>query len=873
MRILNEKTLKGPNNWSIRKPMLVEMLLDLEDLEDQPTNKIPGFYERLTSLLPSLYSHECSEGKPGGFFTRIREGTWMGHVMEHIAIELQSLADMKVGFGRTRGTGIRGQYYVVFAYLDAEAGLFAGHAAFEICRALVDGLHVDLGSILNTLQQIWNRNRYGPSTMALVKEAESRGIPVTRISHGSLVQLGYGKNQQRIAATIAGNTSGIAMDIASDKESTKAMLEEAGIAVPVGRVIDKAEDLEEAAAMVGYPLVIKPVDGNHGNGATTNIRDRKTLLEAFEFARRYSPRVIVEKFIEGNDYRVLLVNYKFIAAALRTPASITGDGIQTIQQLVQRTNSDSRRGDGHSNILTRIHIDTDTLNLLARQGLDKGSVLERGRVLRLKSTANLSTGGTATDVTEEVHPMNRALFERAARIIGLNVCGLDIMASTLAQPLNDVQGAILEVNAAPGFRMHLQPSAGKARNVAAPVIDMLFPDQAQGRIPIIAVTGTNGKTTTTRLIAKIASEAGYFTGYTTTDGIYIGEEMITKGDCSGPGSARQVLNDPAVEFAVLETARGGMLRSGLAFDGCDVAVVTNVAADHLGIDGIHDLEQLAHVKAILPESVVATGTAVLNAEDELVFGMKKKLSCRIALFALNNRNEQILAHVREGGLAAVLEEDYITIMNRGEKYRIEHVQHIPLTFGGKAGFNIANVLAATAACYARGISVDAIRRTLRRFEASPSNTPGRLNIFEVGNSHVLIDYAHNPHGLKALGEFILNLDHHRRIGIVTGVGDRRDEDILAIGEESARIFDEIIIRHDEDLRGRTAEEMHRLILSGIQRVQPDKPVRMISHSLQEIEEAVENLDENCLLVILVEDVFKSLRMMQEKEMMRAEMRV
>ncbi|HZG01650.1 MAG TPA: cyanophycin synthetase, partial [Chitinophagales bacterium] len=613
MRIVDIRVMKGPNYWSVRRHKLIVMRLDLEELEQRPTNMIPGFGERLQKLFPTMYDHRCSEERPGGFFHRVDEGTWMGHVVEHIALELQTLAGMDVGFGRTRETGDPGTYFVVFAYMEEKAGVYTAKAAVRIAQALVDGTEYSLEQDIQELREIREDERLGPSTGSIVEVAEARGIPYIRLNKHSLVQLGYGVNQRRIQATVASTTSSIAVELACDKEDTKNLLEMAEIPVPVGKICYDVDDLEAAVRRVGYPLVTKPVDGNHGKGAMTNIMDWETALVGFNAAKKFSRGIIVEKFIQGLDHRVLVVDFKFIAAARRTPASVTGDGKSTIQQLIDNVNADPRRGYGHEKVLTSIKIDDVTNKILYDEGLTLDYVLEKGRELWLKPTANLSTGGTSTDVTDMVHPDNVFMCERIARIIGLDICGIDIMAPDLSVPIGQNGGAVLEVNAAPGFRMHLSPAEGLARNVAEPVVDMLYPPGSPVRIPIIAITGTNGKTTTTRLTAHIVKQMGCKVGFTTTDGVYIQNRLLMRGDCTGPVSAEFVLKDPTVDFAVLECARGGILKGGLGYHRCDVAIVTNVAADHLGLNGITTLDQLARVKGVVPETVLPSGYAVLNA--------------------------------------------------------------------------------------------------------------------------------------------------------------------------------------------------------------------------------------------------------------------
>ena len=860
--------MSGPNYWSANRHKLIVMLLDLEDMEQRPTDKIPGFLERLSAFMPTLYEHRCSEGVPGGFFTRIKEGTWMGHVIEHIALELQTLAGMDTGFGRTRETTDKGVYHVVFSYQEAKAGIYTAKASVKIAQALVDNVPYDLEEDIQNLREIRENERLGPSTGSIVDEAIRRKIPYIRLNRHSLVQLGYGVNQCRVQATIASTTSSIAVEIACDKEETKNLLEAAEISVPSGRIIYDEEDLQNTINKIGYPIVTKPVNGNHGKGATTNIRNWEDAVAGLKAAKVYGRAVICEKFITGRDFRVLVINYKFVAAALRTPAAVTGDGKHTIQQLIDIVNTDPRRGYGHEKVLTAIKIDDFTMDMLAKKDYTLDTVLKKNEELWLKPTANLSTGGTATDVTDFVHPTNVFMCERIARIIGLNICGIDIMADDLSVPIKENGGAVLEVNAAPGFRMHLDPTEGLPRNVAEPVIDMLYPPGATARIPIIAVSGTNGKTTTTRLIAHIVKQMGHKVGYTTTDGVYIQNQLMMTGDCTGPVSAEFVLRDPTVDYAVLECARGGILRAGLGFHNCDVAVVTNVAADHLGLGGIDTIEKLAKVKAVAAHTVFPKGYAILNADDDLVYNMHKDLECKVAYFSLNEDSKRIKKHCAKGGLAAIYENGYVTILKGSWKIRIEKVTNIPLTFSGMAEFNIANVLAATLAAYVQEFKPEDIRQALQTFVPSPALTPGRMNMFHFRNYSVMLDYAHNTHGLLAIGKYVKTVDASVKVGIIAGVGDRRDEDIISLGEAAASIFDEIIIRQDKHLRGRTDKAIIDLMTQGIHNVDKNKKITVIQKETAAIDYAFEHAVKDSFIVItsdVIPDALEQVKMYKAKE--------
>lgn len=868
MKIREIRAMRGPNYWSIRRHKLIVMKLDLQEMEELPSNKIDGFSERMEKMFPTMYAHECSEGHPGGFFKRVQDGTWMGHVVEHIALEIQTLAGMDVGFGRTRSTSEHGVYNVVFAYMEEKVGVYAARAAVRITEALAANEPYDLEDDIQKMREIREDERLGPSTGSIVDEAKGRGIPWIRLNRHSLVMLGYGVNQKRIQATVTSNTSSIAVEIACDKEDTKNLLEAANIPVPKGKIIYDEDDLKDAIEYIGYPVVIKPINGNHGRGATINIRSWEEAVEGLAAAKKISRGVICEKYITGFDHRVLVINYKFVAAAKRTPALVIGDGKSSVQQLIDEVNKDSRRGYGHEKVLTAIKVDDNTNNILAEKGLTLDSVLPVDEILYLKSTANISTGGTATDVTDLVHPHNVFMAERIARIVGLDICGIDIMTDDISEPLDDTGGAILEVNAAPGFRMHLAPTDGLPRNVAEPVIDMLFPPGSSYRIPIVAVSGTNGKTTTTRLTAHIAKTAGYKVGFTTTDGIYIQNIMMQRGDCTGPASAEFVLKDPTVDFAVLECARGGILRAGLGFGTCDIGIITNIAADHLGLKDINTLEDMARVKSVVVEAVMPSGYAILNADDELVTNMSKGLSCKIAYFSMDEKNPLVKAHCEKGGLAAIAENGYITICKGNWKIRVEKIVNIPLTFRGKAVFMIQNILPAVLTGFIRNFKIEDIRLALETFIPSPVQTPGRMNMFEFKKFNVMVDYAHNPAGFQAIARFLEKIEAKPKVGIIAGVGDRRDEDILSLGTLAAKMFDEIIVRQDRNLRGRSEQEIIELMLKGIHAVDPSKKITVIPSEPEAIDYAFKNAKKGSFIIIcsdVVPDALDQVMKYKEEE--------
>ncbi len=859
MKILKIQTLRGPNYWSIRRHKLVVMRLDLEDLAEKPTNEIPGFYEGLIKILPSLEEHFCSPGCRGGFLSRVKEGTMMGHVIEHVALELQGLGGMSVGFGRTRETATSGIYQVVIEYVEEQAGRYAARAAVRLCQSIVEkGIYPfsELEKDVQDLKEILAENSIGPSSETIVKEALARGIPWLQLPARSVIQLGYGCYQKRLQATLSSHSNVLAVELACDKEGTKKMLGAAGIPVPKGTVVKYVDELEEAIEdLGGYPIVTKPLDGNHGRGITINIQNWEDAQEAFTAASSASKNgsVIVERFYAGRDHRILVVNGKLIAVAERIPAHVIGDGKSNIQELIEETNNDPNRGEGHQNVLTKIELDRTSWQLLAKQGYTLDTVLSENKICYLKATANLSTGGIAVDKTDEIHPENIWIAERVVKIIGLDIAGIDVVTPDISKPLSEVDGVIVEVNAAPGFRMHVSPSKGLPRNVASPVIDMLFPPGSNHSVPIISLTGTNGKTTTTRLTAHLFKQTGKMVGYTTTDGTYIGDHLVEKGDNTGPQSAQLILQDPTVEIAVLETARGGILRSGLAFAQCDVGVVLNVAADHLGIGDINTVGDMAHLKSVVVEAVSPNGYAILNAEDELVVKMGEKVKGKIAYFSLNYDNEIVKNHIKEGGIAAVYENGYLSILRGDWTLRIEQAINVPLTMGGKAPFMIANALAACLAAYCQGVTIDEIRAALTTFRASVGQTPGRMNLFDLGKYHILLDYAHNPHSYEALGGFVRNWTG-KKIGIIGAPGDRRREDFIMLGKLSAGIFDQIIIKEDNDNRGAERGSVAKYISQGIKDEDPKCDYETILDEKKAINVVLDEAPEGSLVVILPETV-------------------
>ncbi len=815
LTIRQTRVLRGPNVWA-RVPV-IHLKVDLGDLEDQPTNMIPDFTERLVALLPSLDDHVCSLGRRGGFIERMRQGTWMGHVLEHVALEMQRLAGGTVTRGKTRSTDERGVYNVIYAYHQEDVGIAAGQLAARLLNHLVYGTEAGFDftkEVEDRIIRLAERRGYGPSTLEIVSEAEGRGIPVMRLyPDRSIVQLGQGRYQRRIWASRTSTTSGTAMDIAGNKELTNRLLRDLGIPSPRGITVSDEDEAVRQAARIGYPVVLKPTDGNHGRGVGVDLADEQAVRSHFAVARAASRSgsVIVEQMIRGKDFRVLAINNEVVAVAERVSAHVVGDGVNTVEDLIKLTNANPLRGVGHEKPLTRISIDSHVQETLADQNLTLGDVPAAGRFVQLKQTGNLSTGGMAIDRTDEVHPDNVEIALEAAMSVGLDIAGIDFVTPDITRSVNEVGGGIIEINAAPGFRMHTHPTEGLPRQVGRAVVDMLFKPGDPSRVPIVAVTGTNGKTTTSRMIAHIVQTGGRAVGLTASDGIYIRGTQIAAGDMAGPDSARMVLRNPRVEVAVLETARGGILRDGLGFDRCNVAVVTNVASDHLGIRGIDTIDDLAQVKAVVPASVFRDGTSVLNADNQWTVDMARAARGEIIFFSMDESNDVVRDHVRGRGRAVVLRQTprggMITLLDPLRATNILLAREIPATFDERVQVNVANALAATAAAIGLDVPLGCIRASLRTFSSAFWQTPGRFNLVSIEDRNVVLDYCHNAHALEGIADFVRRAAAPRSIAVIAIAGDRRDEDIREFGELAGRTFDHIVIREHDDLRGRMPGEV------------------------------------------------------------------
>ncbi|MFL5384376.1 MAG: cyanophycin synthetase [Longimicrobiaceae bacterium] len=854
LRVARLRALRGPNFWRLAPVIACDLTLGA--LEEVPTTRIPGFNQRLVELLPTLREHPCSRGGEGGFIARLEEGTHLPHVLEHVALELQSLAGSDVSFGRVVESGDPGVWWLIVAYEEEDVGLQAVRDAVKLARACIAGEAFDVAGTVEDLHDLRENVRLGPSTAAIVEEAVRRGIPVRRLNSFSLVQLGLGKNLRRIQAAMSDWTSAIAVEIAQDKDDTRRVLGNIGLPVPQGDTATTLDGALEVAEEIGYPVLLKPLDASHGRGISGRLDDEAQVRSAWAVTSAYGRRVVVERYVHGRDHRVLVVDGKLVAVAERVPAHVVGDGASTIRQLIDAANRDPRRGRGHTRTLTRLPDDGVTEEFLRTRGLTCASVPAEGETVYLRATANLSTGGTSIDRTEEIHPDNVTACEMAAGIVGLDIAGIDVLSTDISVPFRENGAVIIEVNAAPGLRMHSHPTEGKPRNVGAPVVDMLYPPGQPYTIPVIAITGTNGKTTTTRLVAHLFRQTGKTVGFTTTDGVYIQNRLVMEGDMTGPFSANIILSNPTVDVAVLETARGGILRAGLGFEECDVGVVLNVSADHLGLRGINTVEQLAEVKSVVPAVVKREGHAVLNADDPLVYAMRERTTADIVFFSTlpEGANPLFEDHLARGGIGARIEDGTFVIRRGRLKIPIGRVSEVPLMLGGAARFQQGNILAAIATAYVQGVRYDTIHSGLLSFFPSPSMTPGRLNLLRVGEARVLVDYAHNPAAVQGLMEMVADLPARRRIGVLAAPGDRRDEDIRAVAALCGGL-DLAIVKEDDDRRGRRPGEIAELLVEGLRSagLHGDQ-IEVVADERTAVARSLEVIGDGDLLVVLADDV-------------------
>jgi cyanophycin synthetase len=852
MRINSIRAISGPNIYS-HNPVLV-MNLDLEELAEKESYEVPGFADRLIDLLPGVRTHHCAKGRPGGFIERLVEGTYFGHIVEHVALELTDLAGFASTHGKTRRAGHDPCCYnVVIEYKAEHVTRHLLRAAVGLVETLVAGRPFGLEALLKECGKIAADTELGPSARAIVEAAERRGIPCMRVGPDSLVQLGHGRNRKFIQAAMTSRTSAIAVEIAQDKELTKALLSAASIPVPAGKVVRTEGEARAALGEILTPVVVKPLDGRQGQGVSLNLSTQEQVVEAFQIARRYSSCVIVEELFEGQNYRVLVVGGKAVAASCRRAPQVVGDGARTIAELIEATNKEPLRGDGHGKPLTRIARDAILLAHLQKHGLGLEHIPRRGEVVSLREGVNLSTGGTAADVTHIMHPQVARLCERAARVVGLDVCGVDLVLKEIASPIEKGDGGVIELNAAPGLRMHLTPSEGEARDVGEAIINMLYPEGSPARIPIVSVTGTNGKTTVTRMIGHVFSEMGKTVGMTTTDGIFIGGECVERGDTTGPRSARAVLSDPSVEVAVLETARGGIARRGLGYDWSDVAVITNVQPDHIGQDGIKSLNDLVYIKSLVAERVREGGTLILNADDERLAQLMKirrvrKVKKNVVYFSLHSEHLVIKRHLAAGGIAYYVKDGWIIEAKGSSEHRIVQTHSIPITLGGRAEFHVANAMAAVAGCRAAGASRHQVSSALAGFRSEQHN-PGRANLYQVADGYVLLDYGHNPDAFKAVCHMASQWGGRRVTGVLGALGDRDNSIIEEAGRVAARGFDKLVIKEDKDLRGRASDEVAGLLTEAVKKEAPERACIISLDEREAISIALREMEPDEIVVI------------------------
>ncbi|MBB6216296.1 cyanophycin synthetase [Anaerosolibacter carboniphilus] len=862
MKVVNLRVLRGRNVYS-HNPV-IKLTVDLEELYDTPTSEIPMFNDNLIALIPGLKEHKCSEGYKGGFVARLKRGTYLAHVMEHTALEIQNMLGYSIRYGKARWDSGESIYNVIYGYTNEIAAVEAGLMAFDILNHLIKGETIHIGERLDMIRKKAAELELGPSTKAIEVEARKAGIPIIRIGKDSILQLGYGVYQRRIQATLTDQASCIAVDISCDKWMTNELLRQNGIAVPEGRIAKNKFEAVEMANEIGYPVVVKPFNGNQGKGVSLNLNCDEEVIAAYEAVEKYTTDALIENYIKGKHYRVLVVKDRVIAASERIPAHAVGNGKNTIKELIEIENKNPLRGEGHEKPLTKIQIDEVMLLLLRKNHLTLEDIPEEGQVVYLRENDNLSTGGIAVDVTDQVHEDIKKICIRAADVIGLDVAGIDVTTTDISCPLSDTGGAIIEVNAAPGIRMHHYPSSGTPRNVAKEIISSLFPKEKDYSIPIVAVTGTNGKTTTTRMVTRILKEAGHYVGMTTTSGIYVGDECILKGDTTGPTSAKTILMNKHVTAAVLETARGGIVNRGLGYDLADVGIITNITDDHLGLDGIETLEDLAHAKSLVIEAVKDTGYAVINADDEYCLSVRDRAYGNLILFSKDHKNNYVVKHIKDGGRVVYIKDQIIYMATDKEQIPVVNIENIPATLGGALSHNVENSLAAVAAAWGLGIDKDIINRALVSFKCDEKENPGRFNMYDVADFRVIVDYGHNFDGYKKVIEGLQKIKINRLIGVIGVPGDRLDTSIHEVGILSGQSFDYIFIKEDRDRRGREEGEVANRLMEGCLKGGID-PRKMEIELLEEValRKAMEIATAGDIVIVFYEDRDKVMEAMNE----------
>lgn len=861
MKIINIQSLTGRNIYCHRP--VIKMTVDIEEFHDVTTKDVKGLKEKLIGIFPGLKKHYCSPGYEGGFIERLTEGTYAGHVIEHVALELQSINGYDVFYGKTRILEEPSIYNIIFEYKNEKLGIESGKAAVEIINKLFQNDMANIEKIIADLKVLAVEFELGPSTRSIFVEAEKRGIPVTRIGDDSLLRLGYGKYSRVISASLTDAPSCISVDIAGNKHLTKQILSDYGIPVPYGQVAYSEDAAIRIAKEIGYPVVIKPCDVNQGKGVTLNIFNEEQVRFAYKEAIKYCRAVIVEKYVEGTDYRVLVVGNKISAVSERKPPSITGDGKHTIKELIEFENRNPARGEGHEKPLTKIKIDSVVLQTLSMQGINENYIPAEGENVVLRGNGNLSTGGTARECTGEIHPANKEMAIKAAKAVGLDIAGIDIKTPDISVPINKNNGAVLEVNAAPGLRMHLYPSEGNSKNVAEDIVNMLFPEGSPCSIPIISITGTNGKTTTTRLVSHTLAMSGLMVGMTSSSGVYIGNECVVKGDCTGSISAGIILANREVEAAVLETARGGIIKKGLGYDLADVGVIVNISEDHLGLDNINTLEDLAFVKSLVIEAVKPDGYAVINADNDMCHYIMKRVKSKLILFSKNRNNPLLVRHIRSGRVAVSIKDGVMCIYDNRKITPVAAINEIPITMGGIAEFNVENSLAAVSSLYALNIPVYKIREGLMSFKPDISNNPGRINIFDMDGFKVMLDYGHNPAGYKAVIQCLQEIAAERYIGILGMPGDRMDRNIREVGELCSNVFHKFYLKEDRHLRGRHQGEVAGILYDSIIKKGVDKnSIEIIYSETEALEKAIMNAEPGDLIVMFYEEFEPAVEIIQ-----------
>lgn len=852
MKILSIQSIKGRNIYSHRP--VIKMILDIRDFYKLPTKEVKGFNTTLLEIFPGIKKHYCSLGYEGGFVDRLNEGTYAAHVVEHLALELQSINGYDVFYGKTRTILEPSVNYIVFEYINERCGIESAKAAVEIVNKLYKKQKPDIEKIFKNLEKVAAEFELGPSTKSIVNEAKQRGIPVSRIGDDSVLQLGYGKYARKLSAALTDASSCISVDIAGNKHLTKQILNNNGIPTPHGEVVYSEEEAIEIARDIGYPVVVKPCDVNQGKGVTLDISADDQVVEAYKGALKFSKSIIVERFIKGRDYRVLVVGDKVVAVSERKPPKIIGDGEHSLRELVEQENKNPLRGEGHEKPLTKIKIDPVVLQTLSLKGINENYIPSKGESIILRGNGNLSTGGQARDCTDEIHPLNKLAAIKAAKAIGLDIAGIDITTADISVPISHDNGAIIEVNAAPGLRMHLYPSEGQSRNVARDIVEMLFPKNKPYSIPIISITGTNGKTTTTRLVRHVLAMMDLKVGMTSTSGVFIDNECILKGDNTGPVSAGLVLSHKDVEVAVLETARGGIVRRGLGYDLADIGAVVNISEDHIGLDNLNSLEDLAFVKSLIVEAVKPNGYAVINAETEMSEYILRRAKSPVILFGRDRHNRLLAEHIKSGGIAVYVREGIMFIQDNNKIIPILISDEIPITMKGIVECNLENSLAAVSILYGLKVPVNIIRKGLMSFKPDMENNPGRFNIFDMGDFKVMLDYGHNAASYKAVIQSIKGIGANRYVGIVGMPGDRLDKNIKEVGELCSMFFNKIYIKEDRDLRGRSPGEVSEILFQTIIKNGLDeKYIEKIYSETEALEKAIIDAKPGDLIVMFYEE--------------------